>query len=675
MAIVERLKDFKQGERLRSPRHERAKDGGDGRSKNGSPKAIDDEWSGDEGRCRRHKEEKNHKGSHKRGDSCDHKAHVGPRGGCFYCAGPHYRRDYPHKGKMIMFIEKQKGSMGDSSSSDGEARMGALLSSRDCRQNRTATMTEAVIRTKPGMTSVKDMPVLQDGPPPGGFAPVRYARRIPNKGPSAVAMFLATFGAFSWGMYQVGQGNKIRRGVLVLDARFCVTEICVNHDALLVCGGGGGIGVVEGGRDQQCVVWLGKGVVVGEGQGTWSKSLEDFMPNLVGGTQSRLPMPGSLVRLGAFAGYSNGNMEDRVANTRTRKKRLNISISFSDNFWLPAQPPPTLPTPYPLLVIIKLPMVVKMIRKRLGCKEEVDYRSAVLTAVLVLRVGMTVEAEIGLAVRIKSSGSIGYFGLCMYLLVGWKMLKVMAALDVQVESSQHIIAIPEEWRGKGWSKDVVKCLGGHNAFCLVSEGYSRHAFPVFEGDFAWQYDLWISRLSVRHVVVLLLSKASLSWKSTPRCIDGVYCACIEIAVTMGRQMEDEQEISSKRWVDIYTVRIWVKDMGSIPLKMLTKGREISQTKVILLLTEIFEDTEKFFNPDARWEDIGAIKEEKYAARVAILPLLQAEEDERFVVEWKKYLEEEARIMKDVPGWKVGENVYNSGRWMPPATGELRPDVW
>ncbi|MQL74697.1 hypothetical protein Taro_007060 [Colocasia esculenta] len=44
-------------------------------------------------------------------------------------------------------------------------------------------------------------------------------------------------------------------------------------------------------------------------------------------------------------------------------------------------------------------------------------------------------------------------------------------------------------------------------------------------------------------------------------------------------------------------------------------------------------------------------------------------------EWKKYLEEEARIMKDVPGWKVGENVYNSGKWMPPATGELRPDVW
>ncbi|KAA8527859.1 hypothetical protein F0562_035272 [Nyssa sinensis] len=82
------------------------------------------------------------------------------------------------------------------------------------RKNRTEKkMTEAVIRNKPGMASVKDMPFLQDGPPPGGFAPVRFARRIPNKGPSAVAIFLTTVGVFSWGMYQVGQGNKIRRAI------------------------------------------------------------------------------------------------------------------------------------------------------------------------------------------------------------------------------------------------------------------------------------------------------------------------------------------------------------------------------------------------------------------------------------------------------------------------------
>lgn len=80
--------------------------------------------------------------------------------------------------------------------------------------NRQGKMTESVIRNKPGMASVKDMPILQDGPPPGGFAPVRYARRIPNNGPSAMAIFLAAFGAFSYGMYRVGQGNMIRRSFL-----------------------------------------------------------------------------------------------------------------------------------------------------------------------------------------------------------------------------------------------------------------------------------------------------------------------------------------------------------------------------------------------------------------------------------------------------------------------------
>ncbi|KAK2982880.1 hypothetical protein RJ640_003498 [Escallonia rubra] len=123
MASVERLEDFKQGERSRSPRYERAKDGGDGRSKNGSPKATDDDRSGDEVRRRHHKGEKKHEGNRKRGDSCDH---VGPRRGCFYSAGPYCGNDCPHKGKMITFLEKHKGSKGDSSSSDGEARMGTL---------------------------------------------------------------------------------------------------------------------------------------------------------------------------------------------------------------------------------------------------------------------------------------------------------------------------------------------------------------------------------------------------------------------------------------------------------------------------------------------------------------------------------------------------------------------
>ncbi|KAK2984379.1 hypothetical protein RJ640_002765 [Escallonia rubra] len=126
MVIFERLGDFKQRERPRSPRHERAKDGGDGRSKSGSPKAIDDERSGDKVHRRHHKEEKKHEGSHKHGNSRDHKARVGPRRECFYCACPHYGKDCPHKGKMIAFLEKHKSSKGDSSRSYGEARIGAL---------------------------------------------------------------------------------------------------------------------------------------------------------------------------------------------------------------------------------------------------------------------------------------------------------------------------------------------------------------------------------------------------------------------------------------------------------------------------------------------------------------------------------------------------------------------
>ncbi|KAK2973761.1 hypothetical protein RJ640_002265 [Escallonia rubra] len=126
MVIVERLGDFKQCERPRSPRHERAKDGGDDRSKSGSPKATDDERNGDEGRHRHHKGEKKHGESRKQGDSRDHKAYGGLRRECFYCACPHYGKDCPHKGKMIAFLEKHKSRNGDSSRSDGEARIGAL---------------------------------------------------------------------------------------------------------------------------------------------------------------------------------------------------------------------------------------------------------------------------------------------------------------------------------------------------------------------------------------------------------------------------------------------------------------------------------------------------------------------------------------------------------------------
>ncbi|KAK3041340.1 hypothetical protein RJ639_002321 [Escallonia herrerae] len=77
-------------------------------------------------RHRHHKGEKKHEGSRKQGDSRDYKAYGGPREGCFYGADPHYRKDCQHKGKMIGFLKKHKGSKGDSSSSNGEAHIGAL---------------------------------------------------------------------------------------------------------------------------------------------------------------------------------------------------------------------------------------------------------------------------------------------------------------------------------------------------------------------------------------------------------------------------------------------------------------------------------------------------------------------------------------------------------------------
>ncbi|MGH0177979.1 UNVERIFIED_CONTAM: hypothetical protein FKN15_076366 [Acipenser sinensis] len=37
---------------------------------------------------------------------------------------------------------------------------------------------------------------------------------------------------------------------------------------------------------------------------------------------------------------------------------------------------------------------------------------------------------------------------------------------------------------------------------------------------------------------------------------------------------------------------------------------------------------------------------------------------------RQNLEEEAKIMKDVPGWKVGENVFHTDRWVTPLNDEL-----
>ena len=58
------------------------------------------------------------------------------------------------------------------------------------------------------------------------------------------------------------------------------------------------------------------------------------------------------------------------------------------------------------------------------------------------------------------------------------------------------------------------------------------------------------------------------------------------------------------------------------------------------------------------------KLEERKARFAMAPILQAEEDRWYMEREKEILKQEAEIMKNVPGWKVGEKTYHSDRWVP-----------
>merc|ERR1719374_290241 len=72
----------------------------------------------------------------------------------------------------------------------------------------------------------------------------------------------------------------------------------------------------------------------------------------------------------------------------------------------------------------------------------------------------------------------------------------------------------------------------------------------------------------------------------------------------------------------------------------------------------------------RWVRARWLQIEDLEARIALLPLLQAESDRRTLRMMRENLEEEAIIMKDVPGWKVGESVFNTERWVAPLSEEL-----
>ena len=55
------------------------------------------------------------------------------------------------------------------------------------------------------LQSVKDLPIVQDAPPPGGFPSFRIERRLPSTGPTGITLFTVAAAVMGYGFYQVGR--------------------------------------------------------------------------------------------------------------------------------------------------------------------------------------------------------------------------------------------------------------------------------------------------------------------------------------------------------------------------------------------------------------------------------------------------------------------------------------
>ena len=51
--------------------------------------------------------------------------------------------------------------------------------------------------------------MLQDGPPPGGFPSIRYARRIPSTGPTGFTLFAVGTAVMAYGFYKVRLSDSL----------------------------------------------------------------------------------------------------------------------------------------------------------------------------------------------------------------------------------------------------------------------------------------------------------------------------------------------------------------------------------------------------------------------------------------------------------------------------------
>lgn len=75
------------------------------------------------------------------------------------------------------------------------------------------TLMESVAPHNSGMQSIKELLTRQEAAPPGGFPAVRYARRLPNTGPTGATLFAVGTVVSLYGFYKIGVMNSLRRFV------------------------------------------------------------------------------------------------------------------------------------------------------------------------------------------------------------------------------------------------------------------------------------------------------------------------------------------------------------------------------------------------------------------------------------------------------------------------------
>ncbi|OZJ04315.1 hypothetical protein BZG36_03172 [Bifiguratus adelaidae] len=68
-----------------------------------------------------------------------------------------------------------------------------------------------------------------------------------------------------------------------------------------------------------------------------------------------------------------------------------------------------------------------------------------------------------------------------------------------------------------------------------------------------------------------------------------------------------------------------------------------------------------------------LKRENLWSRIHLIPLLTAESDRDAYRRTQAALKRESEIMKDVPGWKAGESVYNNKKFYVPPAYVLVPE--